>query len=59
VKPGTGEQLVLLGAHGFIGRLHAEIYRSLGIEVIECDSADPLTQVELDAIAWSELSSPA
>jgi predicted dehydrogenase len=54
VKPGADEQLVLVGAHGFIGRLHAEIYRSLGIEVIEYDSADPLTQVELDAIAWSD-----
>jgi predicted dehydrogenase len=54
VTPGADGQLVLVGARGFIGRLHAEIYRSLGIELIEYDIADSSPQAELDAIAWSE-----
>jgi predicted dehydrogenase len=54
VTRAADEQLVLVGARGFIGRLHAEIYRSLGIELIECDIADPLPEAELDVITWSE-----
>ena len=54
MKPGAGEQLVIVGARGFIGRLHAGIYRSLGIEPVEYDIAGSLTRSELDAIAWSE-----
>jgi predicted dehydrogenase len=54
VKPGAGEQLVLVGARGFIGRLHAEIYRSLCVEFVEYDIADPLTRAEFGAISWPD-----
>jgi predicted dehydrogenase len=54
VKPGAEEQLVLVGARGFIGRLHAEIYRSLGVEFVEYDIADPLTPAGFAAISWPD-----
>jgi len=55
VKPDPGELVVLVGAQGFIGRLHAEIYRSLGVTLIEHDVANPLTEAELDAVPWPEV----
>ena len=54
MRPGAKEQLVLVGARGFIGQLHAEIYRSLCVEFIEYDISDPLTRAELDAISWPD-----
>lgn len=54
MKSVAGEPVVLVGARGFIGRLHAEIYRSLGISVVEVDIAEPVTQTELDAIPWPD-----
>jgi predicted dehydrogenase len=54
VSAGRGEPVVLIGARGFIGRLHAEIHRSLGVELIEYDIAEPLTQAQLDAIPWDD-----
>ncbi len=54
MKSVGGEPVVLVGARGFIGRLHAEIHRSLGISVVEVDIAKPVTQAELDAIPWPD-----
>lgn len=54
MKSVGGEPVVLVGACGFIGRLHAEIYRSLGISVVEVDIAEPVRQTELDAIPWPD-----
>lgn len=50
------ELVVLAGAHGFIGRIHAEIYRSLGVPVLEVDigDAEP-TRAELDALTWADV----
>lgn len=49
------ELVVLVGARGFIGRLHAEIYRSLGVSLVEVDIAGPaLRPAQLDAIPCSE-----
>jgi predicted dehydrogenase len=48
-----GELVVLVGARGFIGRLHAAIYRSLGVSLVEIDVPTP-TQAELDAIPWPD-----
>jgi hypothetical protein len=51
-----GELVVLVGARGFIGRLHAEIYRSLGVSVVEVDVGDAApTPAQLDAIPWSDV----
>lgn len=50
-----GEFVVLVGARGFIGQLHAQIYRSLGVSLVEIDIAGPaLTQAELDALPWPD-----
>ena len=54
MKPSRDELVLLVGARGFIGRLHAAIYRSLGVDVVEFDIADPLTQAELDAVPWPD-----
>jgi predicted dehydrogenase len=54
VKSVGGEPVVLVGARGFIGRLHAEIHRSLGNAVVEIDIAEPVSQAELDAIPWRD-----
>jgi predicted dehydrogenase len=48
------ELVVLVGAHGFIGRLHAEIYRSLGISPVEIDIVEPFAEADLDAISWPD-----
>ena len=50
----SAELVVLVGARGFIGRLHAEIYRSLGVSLVEVDIADPMTEAELDAVPWAD-----
>ena len=50
------ELVVLVGARGFIGQLHAEIYRSLGVSVVEVDVGEgALTPAQLDAIPWSDV----
>jgi predicted dehydrogenase len=54
VSPGRDELVVLVGARGFIGRLHAEIYRSLGVPLVEFDIADENAQAALDDIPWPE-----
>jgi predicted dehydrogenase len=54
VSPGRDELVVLVGARGFIGRLHAEIYRSLGVRLVEFDIADHRTHAALDDVPWSE-----
>jgi predicted dehydrogenase len=54
VSPGRDDPVVLVGAHGFIGRLHAEIYRSLGVPLVEFDTADRRTQAALDDVRWPE-----
>lgn len=51
-----GELVVLVGARGFIGRLHAEIYRSLGVSVFEVDVGEATpTPAQLDAIPWPDV----
>lgn len=51
-----GELVVLVGARGFIGRLHAEIYRSLGVSLVEVDIGEAApTRAQLDAIPWSDV----
>jgi predicted dehydrogenase len=54
VSLGRNDPVVLVGARGFIGRLHAEIYRSLGVPLVEFDIADERTQAALDEIPWPE-----
>jgi predicted dehydrogenase len=54
VSPGRDKPVVLVGARGFIGRLHAEIYRSLGVPLAQFDIADRRTQAALDEIPWPE-----
>jgi predicted dehydrogenase len=54
VKAGGGELVVLVGARGFIGRLHAEIYRSLGVSLVEVDIAEPDLEDELDKVPWED-----
>lgn len=49
------ELVVLIGARGFIGRLHAQIYRSLGISLVEVDVGDATPAPEqLDAVPWAD-----
>jgi predicted dehydrogenase len=54
VSTGRGELVILVGARGFIGRLHAEIYRSLGIPLLEFDISDGRTHSALDEAQWPE-----
>jgi predicted dehydrogenase len=54
VSRGRDELVVVLGARGFIGRLHAEIYSSLGVPLVEFDIADRRTHAALDDVAWPE-----
>jgi predicted dehydrogenase len=50
------ELIVLVGARGFIGRLHAEIYRSLGLPVFEVDVGEAApTPAQLDAVPWPDV----
>jgi predicted dehydrogenase len=47
--------VVLVGAHGAIGRLHAAIYRSLGVRLVEVDVGDGTPPPEqLEAVPWPE-----
>jgi predicted dehydrogenase len=55
VRARREELVVLVGAHGFIGRLHAEIYRSLGVPLIEFDIADDGAEAALDDVPWAEV----
>lgn len=51
-----GELVVLVGARGFIGRLHAAIYRSLGVSLVEIDLGEGApTPAQLDAIPWPDV----
>jgi predicted dehydrogenase len=55
LRSARGDLVVVLGACGAIGRMHTDIYRSLGIRMIELDIAMPaLTSKELAQIPWSE-----
>jgi hypothetical protein len=54
VSQGRDEPVVLVGARGFIGRLHAEIHRSLGVPLVEVDIADRRTQAALEDVPWPE-----
>jgi hypothetical protein len=54
VRPPRDELVVLVGARGVIGRLHAEIYRSLGVRFVEFDIADPWAEAALDDVPWPE-----
>ncbi|HXH96946.1 MAG TPA: hypothetical protein VNH40_07020 [Gaiellaceae bacterium] len=52
----VGDDLVVLvGARGAIGRLHAAIYRSLGVSLVEVDLGDAApTQQQLAAVPWAD-----
>jgi predicted dehydrogenase len=54
MSPGRDELVVLVGARGFIGRLHAEIYRSLGVPLVEFDITGARTETVLDDVPWPE-----
>jgi hypothetical protein len=54
VTPVRSDSVVLVGARGFIGRLHAAIHRSLGVDLLEHDIAAPLTDAELEAVRWAD-----
>jgi predicted dehydrogenase len=54
VTAGRDDVVVLVGARGFIGRMHADIHRSLGVRLEEHDIAAPLSDTELAAIPWAD-----
>jgi predicted dehydrogenase len=56
VRSAGAELVVLVGARGFIGQLHAAIYRSFGVPVFEVDVGDAApTPAQLDALPWSDV----
>jgi predicted dehydrogenase len=55
VNPHGDDLVVVVGALGFIGRLHTQIYRSLGVPTVEVDIADPaLSPSRLEHLRWPD-----
>jgi predicted dehydrogenase len=52
---GRDQGVLLVGARGPFGRLHAEVYRSLGVPLVELDVVDGQAEDALDGIPWPEL----